>query len=522
MDRNWSAIWIPDVELAEQHRATANDLDLFGQASLFQLISNAFTPMGINTLRDWLLEPPASESIKQRQDAIKRLIQKVEWREELCLQGRILSSSPSGPQRFVEWSEGHCWLLLRPALKWTVNVLTFVVPLTIVLTLVRGIPIEIGLIACGVGILVNVFISVFLSGRVHDIFDTVSSRSNDIQQYQRIFGLFEELTNDSPLLAELKSKLRTNPPAEVLLGKLARIIGFANLRRSATTAIVYVIVQMVFLQDFHILAWLERWQRAHGKKVRGWFEATGQLEALSSLATLAYDNPHWCWPEATDDLSAPLAAASIGHPLLKDDVAVRNDVQVGPGGRFLLVTGSNMSGKSTMLRSIGLNAILAQTGAPACATSLSLPPVEVSTSMRVQDSLDDGVSFFMAELQRLKEIVDHSGDLAKSSNRRLLFLLDEILQGTNSVERHIAVSRVIERLVANGSLGAVSTHDLELARSPELVPNCQIVHFREQIEGDGADEKMTFDYKMRSGVAPTTNALKLLKLVGLDEPETGS
>jgi DNA mismatch repair ATPase MutS len=206
--------------------------------------------------------------------------------------------------------------------------------------------------------------------------------------------------------------------------------------------------------------------------------------------------------------------------LIADAHRVTNDVEVGPPGTFLLVTGSNMSGKSTLLRSIGVNVVLAQAGGPVCAASLRLPPVVLGTSILVEDSLADGVSFFMAELLRIRQIVTLA-DRCHAEGRAFLYLLDEILRGTNSYERQVAVRKVLLHLLRQGAIGAVSTHDLELAELKELQDHCRPVHFREDFHRD-ADGKpsMTFDYKMRPGVATTTNALKLLELVGLSDLET--
>jgi DNA mismatch repair ATPase MutS len=309
-------------------------------------------------------------------------------------------------------------------------------------------------------------------------------------------------------------------PLDSLAG-LARLVRFANLRRDGLSGLPYYISQPFLLTDFHVLALMERWKRQHGAAVRRWLEAVGELEAIASLSTLAHDEPLWSMPNV-DDGSSPaserkIVGRELGHPLLADPVRVSNDVEIGPAGSFVLVTGSNMSGKSTLLRAVGLNVILAQAGAPVCAAELRLPPIEIATSMRTRDSLADGVSFFLAELKRLKEIVDQSRE-CQQHGRTLFYLLDEILQGTNSAERHIAVLRVIRHLVDHGSIGMVSTHDLDLARSPELTDSCRTVHLRETIStaADGT-ERMTFDYTLRPGVAPTTNALKLLKFVGLDE-----
>jgi DNA mismatch repair ATPase MutS len=209
-----------------------------------------------------------------------------------------------------------------------------------------------------------------------------------------------------------------------------------------------------------------------------------------------------------------LAAHQLGHPLLPNDVRVCNDVELGPSGNVLIVTGSNMSGKSTMLRSLGLNVILAQMGNVVCATRMELCSVVLETSMRIDDSLAEGVSFFMAELRRLKEIVDRSLEI-RAGRGRFLFLLDEILQGTNSRERHIAVCAVIQQLLDNGAFGAFTTHDLDLANVEGLRARSKTVYFTESFVAGPNGDVMTFDYRMYPGVAPSTNALKLLKIVGL-------
>jgi DNA mismatch repair ATPase MutS len=242
----------------------------------------------------------------------------------------------------------------------------------------------------------------------------------------------------------------------------------------------------------------------------------GKFEALCSLAGLTADQPQWTMPEV--DVSADrLQARGLGHPLLPSETCVANDVEVGPAGSFLLVTGSNMSGKSTLLRAIGVNAALAQAGAPVCAEQFLMPPVTLATSMRIRDSLEAGVSFYMAELMRLKEIVDLARDGDSQKGRAILYLLDEILLGTNSKERHIAVASVLRHLLHRGTIGAISTHDLDLATSESLDGACRCVHFSETLHDDNSECPMTFDYKLRPGVTTTSNALKLLKIVGLEE-----
>jgi DNA mismatch repair ATPase MutS len=279
------------------------------------------------------------------------------------------------------------------------------------------------------------------------------------------------------------------------------------------------VLQLLVLWDFHVLAALERWQQASGAHARDWLAALGEAEALSALATLAHDNPHWSMPELVEGGEARIDARSLGHPLIPARTRVSNDVTVGPPGTFVLVTGSNMSGKSTLLRAIGTNVILAQAGGPVCAAALHMTPMHVWTSIRIDDSLEAGVSLFMAELKRLKRIVDSARDPGRT--RSLLYLLDEILHGTNTAERRIAARRVINTLVKAGAIGAVTTHDLTLAEDPSLDAAARRVHFTERFEVNEGVTSMTFDYRLRPGLATSANALKLLEMIGLGDGAGG-
>jgi DNA mismatch repair ATPase MutS len=242
----------------------------------------------------------------------------------------------------------------------------------------------------------------------------------------------------------------------------------------------------------------------------------GQWEALASLAGLAHDNPDWPFPSVDAGAPKGVEASALGHPRLPDPVRVVNDVTVGPPGTFLFVTGSNMSGKTTLLRALGTNIVLAQAGAPVCAARLSMSPLVLATVMRVEDSLVDGVSMFMAALYELKRVVDLARRLSGRPDQTLIYLLDEVLRGTNTVERQIAVRRVLDHLLAEGAVGAISSHDVHLASTEPLAKACVPVHFRESVERDSRGPRVRFDYKIHPGVATSTNALRLLKLVGLD------
>jgi DNA mismatch repair ATPase MutS len=306
------------------------------------------------------------------------------------------------------------------------------------------------------------------------------------------------------LLERLSSEGQQAPAC---MRRLNRILGFAELRRGA--AILHFPVQAVTLWDFHVLFALERWRRTTGAHVRGWLDALAELDALAQLATARRDNDGWAVP-AIDSVDG-LTADAIGHPLIADDRRVANDVAIGPRGSVLLITGSNMSGKSTLLRSIGLNIVLAQCGATVCATRMILPETDLQTSIRVQDSLERGMSYFMAALARLKGVVDAAEH--ERPGRQLIYLLDEILQGTNSIERSIAVRAVTRHLLQAGAIGAMTTHDLGLAEEEPLKSAGQFKHFSETLDPDGS---MRFDYRLKPGLATSRNALRLMQLIGID------
>ncbi len=516
--RRWADVPVLDVEPTEAFRATAADLDLFSHGGLYTFVCRAHTPIGRSLLRDWFCSPASPDEIKNRQLAVEHLATDEELREQLDLHGRLLSESRAGPTAFVEWAEGPRWSAARPWLGWLTLVLTCLMAATMMLTLAGMLP-KYGLIIMMVLVGVNVLVNSLVVGGVHELLNSITAGRHEVTHYASLFNGVDGLADQPPKLGELKARMHVGGDFSIALTRLMRIVRLGNGRHSSAFAIPYYFVQILFFWDCHVLRWLEAWQAQYGKSIRGWVQSVGELESLCSLAAVVADHPQWSFPTVQADREL-FSAEQLGHPLLPPATCCRNDTTLGPPGSFLLVTGSNMSGKSTLLRSVGVNAVLALAGGPVCADALEMPYVELATSMRVTDSLNDGVSFFLAELQRLKEIVDQARSLGHDDSdnpRKLLFLLDEILQGTNSAERHIAVAKIIEHLVAEPAIGAVSTHDLELADSPTIRQRCQTVHFREQFHDDGTHKSMTFDYQLRTGVSPTTNALKLLALVGLSD-----
>ena len=497
------------------------DLNVLGIGSIWMLLNQATTPLGQQQLHAWLRSPAERSEIESRQAAVQALAQRPEFCLDLYLSGRMLTDVRGDSVNFLRWAEGESWLSQRPDLIWLTRLLAAGLFALFVALVLQWLPPAAWLlfVAWFIG---HVVVNMLWVGRVHDLFNRISSGKYDLLHFTEMFEATAHLPDDAPRLTQLRNQMRAGDAQfEDAFGQLQRILQLANGRKSGLMGIPWLFLQLLVFWDFHVLLWLERWQRQFGRNVRHWFEAVGELEALASLATLAHDHPDWSFP-AVDDEHLKLTATAMGHPLISPEECVVNDVELGPPGTFLLVTGSNMSGKSTLLRAIGANVVLGLAGGPTCTADFRLPTVELATSMRIQDSLNEGVSLFMAELKRIKLIVDRARDLNTSSQPRMLYLLDEILQGTNSAERHIAVTRIVRHLLATRALGAISTHDLELADDEQLKAVCQLVHLRETIERFDDREHMTFDYVLRQGVTPTTNALRLLEMVGLGSPELGS
>ena len=518
------------VDLPEHQAAVVDDLDLLGRASLFHLISMTATMPGIRTLARWLAEQADATSAQERTKAIEALAPRRDDRMRFYSLAREVGDSTGDPDRFVHWASGDRWLDSRGWLPIWANISA----IASVLCFVALVGAAIGMLPltlvkpCGIGLLglvgFNLVLTSFMLGPAHQIFSIAMANRQAVDNYQEIFGAAEWLPTDSGTADGCLQRIQRvlisdEQSAATGMREMQRVARAGGLRQSAGTFLLYLPLQAFGLWDVRVLRRLEDWQTEFGPKVGEWFAALGELEALLSLAAIRDEYPQWATPVWKDNADEQVVVAkTIGHPLLSDNDRVCNDVSVGPPGTILLVTGSNMSGKSTMLRSVGLNVALAGTGAPVCASHFELPSVELATSIRVRDNLSEGVSFYMAELQRLKSVVDQARNLADVSDRVVLFLLDEILQGTNSRERQIAVVQVLKHLMDSGAIGAITTHDLELADEPELMKIATPVHFRETIRPDAeGEEQMTFDYRMRQGVSPTTNALRLLEMVGLGE-----
>ncbi len=507
--RDWHAL--PDaaapatVDLADHPYAV--DLDLFGHASLFQWLGPAATPRGRTTLADWLLRPASRAEIVERQAATSALAAEDDWRLRLEAHGVLAAGARQAEiDHFLMWAEGpdafgrHAGLLR-----------------VVVFTLVAALWILIALHATGmmsvalwpIPLVAGIILSFATAERLQSAFDRAGGGQDALARYAAIF---EHASDRTAYGAEAGRAPRPSVgrwPAR----RPRRCAGSTASWASANCAAARRCCTFRCRPSRCGISTSSSHSNAggvsSGRRVRGWLEALGELEALTLLATARRDNPGWAAPEFGS--AREVAADDIGHPLIPDARRVANSVKVGPPGSVLLITGSNMSGKSTLLRSIGLNIVLAHAGSCVCARHMSLPDCDLQTSIRVTDSLERGLSYFMAALARLKGVVDAAQHERK--DRVLVYLLDEILQGTNSVERSLAVRAVTRHLLDAGAIGAMTTHDLGLADEEPLKSAAQLMHFSETLDADGT---MGFDYVLKPGIATSRNALRLMQMIGID------
>lgn len=508
LQRNWSALPLRQPPGVPVGHPFAADLDLLGHASLQHLLNTTYTPVGQATLQHWLLNPANSETVRARQVAVAELATEIDIRDEIAISGRRMAVLQSNYEAFLRWAEGPLWLAQRMWLVWLARVLSVTAILSLAAWLLGILPYPIWLPI----VLVNMALTAFAGRTVDEVIDQVSARQGIFRAYAELFYLLRTFPAQAPELREAQARLAASGlHADTQMRRLQRIMALADFRMF----LLYAPIQWITLWNVHVLWLLERWQRVAGHETRVWLDTLGEIEALVALGVLKHDHPGWRFPEITGEPPALIIGWGMGHPLLAPDKVVANEVEIGPPGTFMLVTGSNMSGKSTLLRALGVNIVLAQAGAPVSAFYLRIPPITLGTSMRVQDSLEEGVSYFMAELRRLKSVVDAAHHAHNEGSRTLVFLLDEILHGTNTAERRVAARAVIQHLLDLGATGTVSTHDLGLVELPALARRSRPAYFTETFTRGPDGPAMSFDYTLRPGIAPSTNALKLMEIVGL-------
>ncbi len=478
----------------------AADLDVFGQGSLFQLIDESATRAGEERLAAWLSEAAPPAEIRDRQEAVRELTPLLDFRQALLVESRLASKDRVDPMRFVAWAEGGPWL---KDIRWA-RPLAWILPPTALVLFVLGRMEVISTAAWALPVAAMAGVLALTRKSVAAFYEQLSIGERGFVRFDRTFAVVEAQTFKAPLLQRVLGPLQAGEGQNVSarLRSFSRRFSFAEVRQSGQMS---AILNLLLLWDIHWMFALEGWRREHGNQVRGWFEALAELEALSSLAGFSWDHPSFPFPEIADE-GPVFTARGLGHPLLERPVV--NDVSLPGPSTALVVTGSNMSGKTTMLRAMGANAVLALCGAPVCAESLRVSQLRLATSMRVKDSLERGVSYFYAEVQRIRDVLE----AARSAQGKAMFLLDEILLGTNTRERQIASRGILRLLLESGAIGAVTTHDLALTSLAD-VPWAKVrnVHFRDLL----VDGRMTFDYRMREGVVETTNALRVLAEAGV-------
>ena len=501
------------AEFQQAHHPFSADLDVFGPRSLFQFLNVAHTSYGQTALAQYLSRLDAHREIARRQAAVREIVPLLELRQELEAYALRSANPPGRPLSrvsavldldvLIRWAEAEPELLPKRALIWLARLLPplsiggllgnelfgwspvcWVLPLAlqILLTLKTG----------------------AIAGRV---FAAVSSSPGAFSRLRPTLRALESSRFESPLLVTLGDGVRgAGTPASDQMRRFESVLGWFELRHNG---MVYPLLNVLLLWDLHCVVAFEKWRAVSGRSLRPWLAALGQWEALSSLAGMAYDNPDFTFPEIVAT-PAVFEAQGLAHPMIPAAQRVPNDVLLSGPGSALLVTGSNMSGKSTLLRAMGVAAVLGLAGTAVCARRLRLSPLQVYTSMRISDSLSQGVSHFYAELEKLRAAL-----IAAASGHNVFFLLDEILHGTNSEERQVGARWVLSRLIESGATGAVSTHDMALCRlTPELMEHVRTVHLREDVEG----EQMTFDFKVRPGPVRGGNALRLMRSLGLSVP----
>ena len=489
-----------DAFLTDGH-LFADDLDIFGRASLFQLLDATETTLGAARLAA-LVSREGDEPrdlVHARQGAVKDLAARNAFRERLSAVGATMGDDRPDPAPFLAWAESAGGIGGLPGLPVVAKILPFVTMGILLFAHDFG---KSRLLAL-VPFVLQLALQASVRGKVSEITSAVSAREHGFARYGEMLAALENESFTAPLLEEVRKKLRASgADATREMERLSRILGFLDARNNE---VFRIFIAPVLMWDYNCALALDAWRARTGKHVRQWLEALAEVEALASLAGFAFDRPDHAFPELVE--SPQLVAEGLAHPLIVSAKRVANDVTIEGPGHALVVTGSNMSGKSTLLRAIGVACVLARAGAPVCAKRLVLGGVRVATSMRVRDSLEEGTSRFYAELKKLKLV------LACARQAPTLFLLDEILHGTNSRERLIGARAILKELLAKGALGAVSTHDLALGElEQEVAGRVRNVHLEEQVEGD----IMTFDYHLRDGVVQSSNALRLMRIVGLD------
>jgi hypothetical protein len=499
----WVQFASKGADLLPRSHAYAWDIDIVGHGSLFQRIDVTHTHHGERTLAAWLASPADLATIRARQEAVWELAPQVELRREI----EAAASTENGERLDPRGLEalGNVDRLFE-RLPW-LQVVIVLLPMCTLVTYILGL---LDVIANGwwlIPVAIQVLLLFSFGRTIQNTLNIVSARAPLLTAFESMLLLLERTPFKSPWLLELQKRVTfAEQPPSTHIRRLARWAGFAELRQNA---LFYIFVNALTLWDLHVLHGLERFVREAGTRMTEWFEALGELEAIAALAALAHLDEGATRPELGDE--QPFEATAIAHPLLTPETRVANDVRLRGAGTALVVTGSNMAGKSTLLRSVGQNIALALAGGPVIAEHMRVPSVRLRASMRADDSLESGASYFHAELTKLTRVIEQA-----EVGPPVFFLLDELLRGTNARARHVGAKAVLLHLLDRGATGLCATHDVELAALGDTEPaRIENVHFTDVV----IDGEMRFDYKLRPGIVRTSNALRLLQMAGIHVPE---
>lgn len=504
LEDRWSGIGDTGEEFNRPDHLYAEDLDLFGPGSLFQLLCSARSRMGKECLADWLLTQAGATEVMERQHAVAELQSKFELREKVALAGDK-EKIDAEPAKLKQWSGITVDLNYR---RWWP--LTWMLSALAIATLTFAV---VGLVKHGNAIWTPFLLMLVVNGtvlysvrkRMRMLFAELDKACHNLSALAAVLRCIEDEQFSAPRLVAIRQKLFSNGlRASECISRLGTL---CNLEESRHNQVVHWI-ELVILYSLHVAIALQRWREQYATLIVQWLDAVGEFEALISIATYAFEHPSDSFPEISQAQTPPrLRATKLGHPLMPSRDCIPNDMALDGEPQVFLVSGSNMSGKSTLLRSVGANAVLALMGAPVRAEAFCISSLTIGASMRISDSLQKGVSHFYAEITRIRRVVE------LSSPGPLLFLFDEILQGTNSHDRRIGAEGVLRTLLQNGAAGLVTTHDLALTELEEMFPRkIANVHFQEKLEAG----KLSFDYKLREGVVTTSNGLELMKSIGLE------
>jgi hypothetical protein len=512
MDRDWANV--PPLQVVAlaglPNRAVVRDLDVYGDRSLFRLLDVAQPSIGGVALMRWLLEDPAPiGAINDRQASVRVLRDRPEFLLEsarLCRHGSRPAVSSNRLAAFRRWCEQPA-RPFPPALVWLARALTasFIGVVMVMIT----VPEARDALASIAVMLVGAQFAVGAMGRRH-LRATLSDAADMLPELIDLRDVLRAIGAEPPVDGRFGAIQRDLASGGVnpAFDSLARLFGWNTVHHSPMQN---VMMNAGLAFDAHLSSRIDRWRAEFGARVPAWIDLAGEAQALTALATLAYENPGWTLPAVHSTASPSIAASGCGHPLLAATVRVTNPVTLEAPGSAVVISGSNMSGKTTYLRAIGLNALLALAGGPVCATAMSIRRCRVRTSVRIEDDLSASVSLFLAEVSRIRDVVV---DAEKAGEAPVLFLFDEILHGTNAPDRREASRLVLSRLLASGASGVITTHDAGIGEIA-AAGNVAHVHFTDVVKPETGGVTMTFDYVMRPGAATTTNALRLLEAMGL-------